>query len=259
MLFNITLLHAGVGTAFVSFLAWSLPVAVVMYGLALGVGKVGETLPEPVYPLLSGLNASTVGVVALAAVQLGQRTVTDKMTRVLVIWGACAGLCYSALWYFPVLILSGGATCMIWDVWVRRMVERLRIRWQRRKEPTGQADEAASVAEVESVEMAVIERQRLPTAGVSRRRPARSRERAQEAEAEAQAQPAAASCQADSCSQDEAITQNPSETQYYSVPIRTGVGLIAATFGKAIREPYLISSLTTVKPSSSSSSSLAPS
>jgi len=40
-----------------------------MFALALGVGRIGETLPDPVYALLSGLNASTVGIIAVAAVQ----------------------------------------------------------------------------------------------------------------------------------------------------------------------------------------------
>jgi len=41
-----------------------------MYALSLGVLRINETLPDPVYALLSGLNASTVGIIALAAVQV---------------------------------------------------------------------------------------------------------------------------------------------------------------------------------------------
>lgn len=41
-----------------------------MYGLSLGVQQIGDTLPDIVYALLSGLNASTVGIIALAAVQV---------------------------------------------------------------------------------------------------------------------------------------------------------------------------------------------
>jgi hypothetical protein len=43
-----------------------------MFLLSVGVGKIGETLPGPVYGLLSGLNASTVGIIALAAVQVSR-------------------------------------------------------------------------------------------------------------------------------------------------------------------------------------------
>ena len=48
----------------------SLPGAIGMFGLALGVQHVSEALPDAVYALLSGLNAATVGLVALAAVQV---------------------------------------------------------------------------------------------------------------------------------------------------------------------------------------------
>jgi len=50
-------------------MSFSLPGAIGMFALALGVGRIGETLPDPVYALLSGLNASTVGIIAVAAVQ----------------------------------------------------------------------------------------------------------------------------------------------------------------------------------------------
>jgi len=41
-----------------------------MYALSLGIQRIGEQLPDIVYALLSGLNASTVGIIALAAVQV---------------------------------------------------------------------------------------------------------------------------------------------------------------------------------------------
>jgi hypothetical protein len=41
-----------------------------MYGLSLGVQRLNNVLPAAVYALLSGLNASTVGIVALAAVNV---------------------------------------------------------------------------------------------------------------------------------------------------------------------------------------------
>jgi chromate transport protein ChrA len=64
-------LHAGIVTAIITFLLWSLPGAIGMFGLALGVQQIDEVLPAPAYAFLSGLNASTVGIVALAAVQVG--------------------------------------------------------------------------------------------------------------------------------------------------------------------------------------------
>jgi chromate transport protein ChrA len=89
----------------------SLPGALAIYGLAIGVSNIGDTLPGPVYALLSGLNASTVGIIAVAAVQLSDKAITDKITRILVLVGGAAGILYNALWYFPLLMfLAGGAT-----------------------------------------------------------------------------------------------------------------------------------------------------
>ncbi|EHK96062.1 putative chromate transport protein [Glarea lozoyensis 74030] len=141
MIFCLTLLHAGFIPALFVFLIWSLPGAIGMYALSLGVQRINEILPLPVYALLSGLNASTVGIVALAAVQLAEKAIKDKLTRILVLFGACAGLCYNALWYFPVLMLIGGLTSVIWDGWMSQMIGKARAKLNRRNrdpESTGE-------------------------------------------------------------------------------------------------------------------------
>lgn len=70
MLFCIALIHAGIIPAIFVLLLWSLPGAIGMFALGLGVQSMPDRLPRVVYALLSGLNASTVGIVALAAVQV---------------------------------------------------------------------------------------------------------------------------------------------------------------------------------------------
>jgi chromate transport protein ChrA len=70
MLFNIALIHAGLIPAIFVFFLWCFPGAIAMYGLSLGVQKMPDRLPPIVYAFLSGLNASTVGIIALAAVQV---------------------------------------------------------------------------------------------------------------------------------------------------------------------------------------------
>jgi chromate transport protein ChrA len=93
-----------------------------MYVLSLGVSRIGDTLPAPVYALLSGLNAATVGIIALAAVQLAQNAITDKVTRVLVFLSGAAGMLYTALWYFPILMLGAGSVTIVWDFrWLHRI------------------------------------------------------------------------------------------------------------------------------------------
>lgn len=133
-----------------------------MFGLALGVTRMSEVLPFPVYALLSGLNASTVGIIALAAVQLAEKAIRDRLTRVLVIMGACAGLCYNALWYFPMLIAIGGVAGVVWDGWLGGRIGRLRRRVRRREREGGE-----EVEEVESVAVGGVEEQ--GRGGVQRR------------------------------------------------------------------------------------------
>ncbi|KAI6357320.1 hypothetical protein MCOR25_007705 [Pyricularia grisea] len=86
-----------------------------MYGLSIGVSNIGDSLPRIAYALLSGLNASTVGIIAVAAVQLSEKAITDKITHILVFLGAAAGIMYNALWYFPLLIVLGGFATIIHD------------------------------------------------------------------------------------------------------------------------------------------------
>jgi hypothetical protein len=121
-----------------------------MYALSLGVQRIDETLPAPVYALLSGLNASTVGIIALAAVQLAEKAIRDKISRILVIFGACAGLCYSALWYFPVLMVVGGVATALWDGLVYQQILRAKSAWKNRNrqpEPEGDAPDSTGLGD----------------------------------------------------------------------------------------------------------------
>lgn len=83
LLFCIALIHAGIIPAIFAFLIWSLPGAIGMYALSLGVQEMPEKLPSIVYALLSGMNSSTVGIIALAAVQVcicpALRTIAGKL------------------------------------------------------------------------------------------------------------------------------------------------------------------------------------
>ena len=102
----------------------SLPGAIAAYGLAVGISRLGETLPAPVYALLSGLNNATVGIIALASIQLSSKAVTDPLTRILVFVGGTAGMLYYALWYFPVLIVGRGLSTILWGYKLKHPVYR---------------------------------------------------------------------------------------------------------------------------------------
>jgi chromate transport protein ChrA len=95
--FCIAFNHGGFLAALLFFVVWSLPGAIGMILLAHGVTRVSTALPSVVYALLSGLNAGTVGIIAVAATQLSAGAIKDKMTRLILTVGACAGLLYNAL------------------------------------------------------------------------------------------------------------------------------------------------------------------
>ncbi|KAI4193151.1 MAG: hypothetical protein LQ346_003995, partial [Caloplaca aetnensis] len=104
-----------------------------MYGLSVGIARVGDTLPAPVYALLSGLNAATIGIIALAAVNLAGRAITDELTRVLVFLGGALGMLYTALWYYPVVMVGAGLATMAWDLrWPHTLIAFAVVRpWRR--------------------------------------------------------------------------------------------------------------------------------
>lgn len=103
-----------------------------MYGLSVGISRVGNTLPIPVYALLSGLNAATVGIIALAAVRLAEKAITDRLTRALVYLGGVMGMLYTALWYYPVLMIGAGIATSVWDLrYLHAIAGLLKRRWAR--------------------------------------------------------------------------------------------------------------------------------
>ncbi|KAG4438041.1 hypothetical protein IFR05_006455 [Cadophora sp. M221] len=148
MLYCLNLIHDGFIPAVVALLIWSLPGALGMYGFSVGVSHIGESLPRQVYALLSGLNAAIVGIIALAAVQLAQKAITDKLTRILVFLGATAGLMYNALWYFPLLMLLGGTAAVIFDYrLLHPAVKWAGSRW-RKSQSTGQEENGTELPTV---------------------------------------------------------------------------------------------------------------
>ncbi|KAI0469054.1 chromate transporter-domain-containing protein [Xylaria cf. heliscus] len=152
MLYCINLITEGFVPAVLGFLLWSLPGAFGMLGLSIGISNIGETLPRVVYALLSGLNASVVGIIALAAVQLSQKAITDKLTRILVFLGASAGMLYNALWYFPVLLVLAGITTVVFDFrWLHPPVKYVLRRFQRQRR-AHEAEETFQMGEADERE-----------------------------------------------------------------------------------------------------------
>ena len=184
MLYSINLIRGGFVAGILSFFVWrygylscatvasqtnllSLPGAIAAYALALGVSKINTALPAIVYALLSGLNAATVGIIALAAVQLSQQAITDKLTRILVFLGGCAGMLYNALWYFPVLMVLGGAATIVWDYkWGHDAIRAAKARMIRSRNQQDIGNEEERVGE--QVELQDVSRPRdVATKGTS--------------------------------------------------------------------------------------------
>ncbi|KAH8700791.1 hypothetical protein BGW36DRAFT_447603 [Talaromyces proteolyticus] len=111
----------------------SLPGARGMYTLSFGVQHISDILLSPVYSLLFGFNSSTVGIIALAAVQLAEKAIRDKLPRILAIFGACAAMCYNTLWYFPLLMVIGGLATVIWDGWMSQRIRILKAKLKQRR------------------------------------------------------------------------------------------------------------------------------
>jgi len=121
-----------------------------MFGLSLGVANINQTLPSIAYDLLSGLNAAVVGVIALATIELSGKSITDKLTRLLVFFTASAGMLYNALWYFPVLMAASGFATLVYDFrWLHGPIGamvRLTTFWRSRRP----ASESAAAVEPET-------------------------------------------------------------------------------------------------------------
>lgn len=196
-----------------------------MYALSLGVQHLDEVLPDPVYALLSGLNASTVGIIALAAVQLAEKAIKDKFSRILIIFGACAGLCYTALWYFPVLMTVGGLAAVIWYGWMSQKLGKLRAKLERRRRqiPEGRAEEASAANSIPLEERATAD-----NSGIQRRNTTSTNSVRSQSQHELEAQPSAATTQ---------HQRAPSQSSpSHVVRVRVGIAIVIFFFGMAL--PY---------------------
>lgn len=103
-----------------------------MFLLSLGVKQIPTVLPPLALALLTGLNASAVGLIFYAGYQLAKMTSTDALTRLILFGSASIASCYSAIWLFPVLTVAGGLITLVgdWKGWGRA---KLAIQEKRRK------------------------------------------------------------------------------------------------------------------------------
>lgn len=140
--FSIATVRNGTLAGLIAFLFWSVPGAAGMAALGAGVRKFPDRLPPIVLALLTGLNASAVGLIALAAFQLSKTAITDPITRILVLVSASIGICYHAPWMYPVLVFVGGAVTLVYD-FHRPVLNKLRPRQRGSRNASSQSSTPA--------------------------------------------------------------------------------------------------------------------
>ncbi|PVI03340.1 chromate transporter [Periconia macrospinosa] len=233
MVFWVANVHAGLIPAIFVFLLWSLPGAIGMYALSLGVQRMPDRLPPIVYALLSGMNASTVGIIALAAVQLADKAIKDRLSRILVIFGACAGICYSALWYFPVIVVAGGISTVIWDMWLRQKIAKIQAK-RKMKQQAANSERFAEESNADSIAIEGTSDVNLVSGGLQRRNNAGS---VKENESNDQTQPTAGPSsvpvevlQTDSNGTTPEAVSSETDTQTHRISGKVGIAIIAAFF-----------------------------
>ncbi len=97
--------------AFLTMLVWAAPVLLVMTALSF------------LYAFLSAIHVSSdilrfigpmaVGFIILAAWRIGRKVVTDKMTLILMLFGAVSTYFIRSPWIFPLVLVVGGLTSIV--------------------------------------------------------------------------------------------------------------------------------------------------
>ncbi len=190
-----------------------------MYGLSLGVQQLNEMLPAPVYAFLSGLNSATVGIIALAAVQLSRKAVTDKLTRALVAFGGCAGLLYNALWYFPVLLVGASIITVLWDIYIPQ----LRKYFRKQRVPEANLGNEGPVEEHEITEIPQTNTDNQSIRSVQRRPPSHTSSRKTETQPPSPIPDV-------SDGNGHPSPQPPMDVSAYGISVKTGLALIVLFF-----------------------------
>jgi len=146
--FSIAVVRHGVLAGLFAFFLWSIPGAIGMAALAIGIARIPDVLPPIVLALFTGLNAAAVGLIALAAVQLATASITDGPTLLILWLSASFGICYHAPWMYPTLIAVGGVVTLLWD---QRFRVTKPLESARRRREARNDSQAAELVEMDEV------------------------------------------------------------------------------------------------------------
>lgn len=129
--------------------------------------------------------------------------------------GACAGMCYNALWYFPVLIVIGGITTVAWDLFARQTLAKMKRKIRQRElNPQRAAEESSQQTTIQ-----LQEQQPSSKPGLQRRAVGSRNDEAQSEQT--------------SGGNEETVqpTTEVIDTRTHSIPVVWGVAIIIAFFG----------------------------
>lgn len=165
----------------------------------------------------------------LTHVQLAQKAIQDRLTRVLVIAGACAGICYNALWYFPVLIAVGGVVTILWDLWLAQKVGKAKAKWEsRRRRARNEAGDAEEINASQDIPAVQLQFQR-PEAVKRRAQGGSSTDRI--VPVEEATEPGRGGSQRSTELETPIITPPEADIVTHNISVKLGVSLIVGFFG----------------------------
>lgn len=156
--------------------------------------------------------------------------------------GACAGMCYNALWYFPVLIVLGGVVTASWDVLLRRQVLRLRKRLQERRRPLDRNTEIADNQDARVLSPDLSVPPQAAFASLQRRTGSAVTPLIETSQSEPPAR-SELPIRGDTFTDDES-TSNSTDMRSHGIPVWAGLGIIAVFFGRSTSSFLELQSIT---------------
>ncbi|VFQ47104.1 chromate efflux transporter [Desulfoluna butyratoxydans] len=97
--------------AFLTMLVWAAPVLLIMTALSFLYALLATAHVSP--EILRFIGPMAVGFILLAAWRIGKKVVTDKLTCLLMVFGAVSTYLVRTPWIFPLVLVAGGAASIL--------------------------------------------------------------------------------------------------------------------------------------------------
>lgn len=164
--------------------------------------------------------------------QLAQKAIQDRLTRILVIAGACAGICYNALWYFPLLIVVGGIVAVLWDTWLAQKIGKAQAQWEskRRRRARNEAGDAEETIVTQDIQLPQKPQVQRPEAVKRRAQAGSSTDRIVLEGGDGE--PERANCRRSTGLETNTDPTPVTDVKTYNISIKLGASLIVGFLGK---------------------------